>query len=440
MLALVELSRGHSESRMKSERSSAAWAKKKAAAGTTVVTKVLPNWVRYSEGKLVLIPEAVRIVRRVFALSIAGNGNGTICRKLNAERVPTLAAVAGKPAAPKKWMRAMVQLLLTSRSVIGEYQPHTGYQRCDRKPVGPPVLNYYPPAVDTDTFFAAALARKTREASGRGRPAKHVNLFAGLLRDAVHGGGLSVKRELGKLSILVPTDAKEGRSSNWCSFPADAFEEAVISNLVEVPVSAVNGDDDTADQKVSAIAGELAEVEGLLAKWKVKMDDPNLVDVVGAKLAELTARQKTLAGNLESAKRDASATPGELWGEFKGLAALLRSNPTPDLRLSVQAAIRRAVESVHCGFVGRWSNRYAAVRVQFRSLDYHRDFILHYVLGRRTWKQRPKSAVEFVSNRIVGGLDLRKSVDAGKVNRVLQKLLTGVDGRKVKITTTGTAE
>ncbi len=43
MLAVIELSRGNSESKMKSERVGAAWAKKQKDAGARVVTRSIPG-------------------------------------------------------------------------------------------------------------------------------------------------------------------------------------------------------------------------------------------------------------------------------------------------------------------------------------------------------------------------------------------------------------
>ena len=73
MLALLELSRGNSESKMKSERVGAAWKRKQKEAGTKIVTKKLPGWIAEKGGKLVLNGHA-DTVRRIFALALEGHG------------------------------------------------------------------------------------------------------------------------------------------------------------------------------------------------------------------------------------------------------------------------------------------------------------------------------------------------------------------------------
>jgi len=63
MLAIVELSRGHRESKRKSDLSGPAWRKKKEGAREgEIVTERLPAWVKIQDGKLALIPERAATV------------------------------------------------------------------------------------------------------------------------------------------------------------------------------------------------------------------------------------------------------------------------------------------------------------------------------------------------------------------------------------------
>src|SRR5262249_7299431 len=66
MLMIVELSRGHRESKVKSERVGKAWENKREKARTAdqTLTNRLPGWVEVRGGKRVLIPERAAIVRR----------------------------------------------------------------------------------------------------------------------------------------------------------------------------------------------------------------------------------------------------------------------------------------------------------------------------------------------------------------------------------------
>ena len=74
MMMIMELTRGNSESKVKSERVGHAWSQKriKAREELKVMTVNLPAWVRKvtscqeRNGKLELIPEKAAIVQRIF--------------------------------------------------------------------------------------------------------------------------------------------------------------------------------------------------------------------------------------------------------------------------------------------------------------------------------------------------------------------------------------
>src|SRR5262249_16335578 len=86
MMAIMELSRGHSESELKSERVGAAWEEKRREARNGVVmTRRLPGWVEERGGKLHLIPERAGAVKRIFGLAAAGYGYALIVKKLTTD-------------------------------------------------------------------------------------------------------------------------------------------------------------------------------------------------------------------------------------------------------------------------------------------------------------------------------------------------------------------
>src|SRR5262249_52934161 len=70
MMAIMELSRGHSESAMKSERVGAAWQNKKrrAAEDKEPLTARVPSWLRLVEGRWEVIDHAAETVRRIYRM------------------------------------------------------------------------------------------------------------------------------------------------------------------------------------------------------------------------------------------------------------------------------------------------------------------------------------------------------------------------------------
>lgn len=422
MLALVELSRGHSESVIKSQRISAVWAKKRKEAAAKVLTGRVPAWVeRGADGKLVLNRTKAAVVKRIYGMARDGLGVTTIAKTLNAEGVPVIGRERYKGSAVS-WSMSVVLNILRSRSTIGEYQPHVG-RGSDRKPVGEPVANYYPAVVTPDVWHATRAALKGRATYGRGRRSRHFNLFAGLLRDAHDGGTLYYFRQSGRKTILIPTAARYGRHSNWCSFPADQFDAAILSELAEVKPRDVFGRDHD-HSKADALAGRMAELDAVIATWMDKIESLDLADVVRKKLVELGAQRKALAAELEAARQEEADPAGAAWGKFRSLAAVLKNDPSDETKTAIRNALRRAIESVTCLFVGDRRTRLAAVRVQFRGVDQHRDYIIACspmrVLPNR--KRGRDCEVLSFADAGVGAVDLRDPKDASKVRRVLQTL------------------
>ena len=375
MFAIVELSRGHSESAAKSIRITAVWDNKRKHAATQVVTRKLPGWVRCEDSKLKLDQEKAATVRRVFDMAVKDLGCLTIAKRLNAERVP----VIGRKSCKGKdvvWSTSNVFTLLKSRAAFGEYQPHKGVPG-NRQPIGAPIPHYYPAAIDETTFYAAQEAMK-RRTTLKGRRGNQVNLFTGLLRDARDGGTMTYKKNgNGRGPAIVPVAANAGKGAPYMSFPAIPLEQALRSSLVEIPAEEIFGGDDTLGRKVEALGGRKAELEGLVKHWTAKMDDPNLVDVVSAKLSEFNGKLKQVAAELAEAQREAASPVSEAWGEFRTLAGMDPKQDTDDRRELIRAALRRSVDSVYCIFAGRGRLRLAYVQVWFRSGGY-RTFTIIY--------------------------------------------------------------
>lgn len=159
VLMLVELSRGHSESKVKSERLTASWdqRKKLAREGKLVITKRIPAWLEKRGNEVVEVPERVKVVKRIFDLAIGGYGLSLIVRQLEAEKVPPLLKA-------ERWRRSYLCKILNRRLVLGEYQPEK-----DGVADGPPIVGYYPQVIDPETWGRAQKALASRR--GKGGPA-----------------------------------------------------------------------------------------------------------------------------------------------------------------------------------------------------------------------------------------------------------------------------
>lgn len=185
-IALGAMARAHEESRRKSDLLSQTWKGKRQRLreSGTILTSQVPAWLRADRAtnKITIIPERVEVVREIFTMTRDGYGTYSIAHELNTRGV--------KPWSTRKnavWRESYLKKILTSKTVLGEFQSHTTHIDDDRKrtlvPEGKPIEDYYPAVVSAQLFQEAALATDIRRKTGKGRKGKgYANLFTGLLR------------------------------------------------------------------------------------------------------------------------------------------------------------------------------------------------------------------------------------------------------------------
>lgn len=195
MVWALAAERAHDESRVKSERVRQAKAEKRRQAreeGKAIVGRV-PSWIRKvtpkgGEPYYELDEERAEVVRLIFQLKLDGYGLGAITNELIKRGIPPMGnRNVLKDLAPK-WQVSTVRKWLQSPTVYGQYQPHI---RVDGKkvPEGDPIDNFYPAAVDRETFLKV---QNILGKHSRGRTAEEgENMLRGLLRCAC-GGNLSL--------------------------------------------------------------------------------------------------------------------------------------------------------------------------------------------------------------------------------------------------------
>ncbi|HVK16577.1 MAG TPA: recombinase family protein [Fimbriiglobus sp.] len=387
MMAIMELSRGNSESRMKSERVGQAWAAKKRRAGSEILTPTVPSWCRVEGKRIVLDRAKAAVVRRIYQMAIDGFGISTIVKRLNAEGVSSLANRRRKSGA-STWSISTVYHLLKTRTVLGEYQPYTQHgvkpvsrvqggppPKRTRVPDGPPLPGYYPAVVTESVWFAAQAALTRRFVPrARGRTGAVVNVFAGLLTDARDGGPLHVQYNSNG-RYVVPDSAKKGLLS-WASFPAEPFETAILSRLKEIDPAEVLPFRDGGGSVV-VLTDKLTTIVGRIARIQAALGDDE-VEAAVRKLRELEAEKKTVTEELAVVQAEVAAPPAGAWGECRSLVdALATATDVVDTRTRLRSALRRTVEGIWCLFMRRGRDRVAAVQVRFVG-GHHRDYLIFF--------------------------------------------------------------
>jgi DNA invertase Pin-like site-specific DNA recombinase len=411
MMMMMELSRGHGESAIKSVRCGKAWVQKRnrAREAKEIMTRSLPAWVEEHGGKMRLIPARAAVVKRMFRLAADGYGVTAIVKKLTTEKVP--------PFGPSgRWARSYVAIILKDRRAVGECLPKSKGAAQD------PIPDYFPAAVTEEEFLAArAGAAQRRHRPGRMPKEGDINIFAGLIHNALDGDSYFSVGRRGR-RVLANLSGLETRTE--CrSFPLDTFERAVLSQLAEVKPHQVMGRDDGPDE-VQVLSGELARVEAKIAELEAELLNGD-VAALARVLRDQEGRKRDLAARLADARQRAAHPLSEVWGQTHTLLSTIDSAPDrADARLRLRAALRRIVEDVRLLVVPRGSARLAAVQIWFAS-DGHRDYlILHRPATGGSVAARPSryAVRSFKDVKVRGDLDLRRPDHAEKLVRLLEEI------------------
>jgi DNA invertase Pin-like site-specific DNA recombinase len=371
VMTVMELSRGHGESQIKSERIGSVWQKKKrqAAEDKTPITSNAPAWLELVDGRWKVKESAAATIQSIFKMATEGFGLDKIVRKLNAEGTPPIGNGSF-------WARSYLARILASRTVIGEFQPFRGRGK-KRQHDGKPVEGYFPAIVSQAEFDAARNSIAARREK-RGRECKeYINIFAGLLHDAQNGGPLQMA-DKGKHGhrVLRSVRAKSGvNGTKNVSFPLGVFEREILARLREItPREILPSHDESADE-VLALAGKLAASELEVERLKNR-----LLRQYSEGVADVLQRQETegkrLAALLDKARQKAATPAAAAWKEYKSLAAVLETaNDATEIRVKLRAVLRNIALGVWCVFMARDLIRIAAVQIHFHS-GARRDYLI----------------------------------------------------------------
>ncbi|MGF1888217.1 recombinase family protein [Photobacterium profundum] len=276
MMSLVTIVRAYEESEIKSQRLKAAHEEKRKQARENhkPTGYNMPHWIKLTDTSYELIPDRVSIIKRIFQMSIDGLGATAIHKQLNAEGL--------KPWGRSKtgWHPSYIKKLLSSSTLLGEYQP---YKNVDGKRTkdGETIPGYYPPALDPITFKRAALAIKSRKGKQTGTRKNHVNnLFTGLLICQNCGSSMHyINKGSGSKGgqYLVCSRARQGAhhdgiSCKYASMRYPIIEDAILTVAVTLNLKVTpNGNKEEIDQLkelLSHTASNLKTAEIAISNFK----------------------------------------------------------------------------------------------------------------------------------------------------------------------------
>jgi DNA invertase Pin-like site-specific DNA recombinase len=421
-IAIVELSRGHRESLMKSKRNKATWDHKIESARngnkqpprrrdgrvTKAITGRLPGWIEERDGKLLLIPERAAVVRRLFQMVAQGYGLQTIVKTFTQEGI--------KPFRDSKhWTRSTMLWILRQRHAVGEFQPKTK----GRKPVGAPIADYYPPVVSEEEWLAAKAGLEERFIK-RGRTSRYVNIFSGLLTNAADGSSFYRKVVQGKWPYLQNSLGDEG-SGKYVAFRADIFEKLFLKHFAEIdPRTILDGAN--GHKEVVQLKQAYQGLESKIEQGKLDYEQSPSSALAGL-LARWETERDRLAKELAEARLRAAHPLSGAWSEAQSLLGVLEAAPDPqDARIRLRTALRQIVEGIWLLIVARGTARLAACQVWFKGGG-QRSYIFLYCPPRHN--NRSQSAPEYMDSRsfadaaLPGSLDLRRHDHVRRLEKAL---------------------
>ncbi|MBF9151252.1 recombinase family protein [Novosphingobium jiangmenense] len=312
MVALMVAVRAHEESAIKGRRVAAAWNEKrrKVRAGEAErLTRKAPAWLVADGSGWQVDEDRAAIVRRVYSLTLSGEGEHKIAERFNREGVPPLGR-------GRIWHRSSVAKLLRNRAVIGELTPGHIEHREGRKVrvEEEPIAGAFPAIIEQETWLAVRALKDGETGAARGLAGSRpiANILAGLARCPLCGGAMTrvYKGSVAKAGVarLVCTRAKAGAGCSYQSVRLPDVEGAILSHpelaLKDIPAGKAGQDlDREALSLESNIAGTVAHMTDLAEALEAHPSKAG-----AARLAKLEAELGTLQAALEAVEERRTMT------------------------------------------------------------------------------------------------------------------------------------
>lgn len=345
MWAFMVAMRANEESLTKSNRLKASWENKRAKATERPLTSIVPAWLRLDKNTntFEVIEDRVRIVQRVFEMTLDGVGQHRIAEALNADRTPCFGGASF-------WHRSYVSKLLENPAVIGTLVPRKIEITADgkrRRKALEPITGYFPAIVPPEDFKAVMAMQNDRKAPIVKGTQPLQNLFAGLAVCPLCGSTMTRvykgdKKRAGKPK-LVCTRAKVGAGCEYHSVDLEALESTMTFHadriVGELPLA---GEDLTDKVENANIAlGLLLDEAREIARELIQSPSPTLrarLVAVEGNAAEAETRLQELL------KEQEVSSPIVLKARLEELRKALQEEPLN--REKANAALRAVMKKV----------------------------------------------------------------------------------------------
>lgn len=386
IIAVVELSRGHSESVVKQSRVSSAWKKRQANARDKGIplTKQCPAWLVVKEDKYEVIKENAELVKRIYQMCKDGIGIGLIAQTLNKEQI--------KPFRNGKiWQKSTIKHILVNRAVFGEYQPHQHVREKDkngkevevRKPVGDVIKNYFPVIISETDYYNVQSSLKSRLVkTGGAKFNKAVNIFTSLVVDSEDNTNWCVDTHSNKQYITNLEGVGKGQKKK--AIPYRVFEQLVLKHIREIkPSDLLPNSEATEANKLTSLNEEIVAVKFQIEEMQEEMSKPGAkIKLLLPVLENLDEQHKKLVSEYDSLKRQVASPIADSLSQVHTLVDLLDKSEDKDLlRNRLRNKITQVVKKISVDYtagIHHLSERKVKITVEFKNSPYQVVILLSY--------------------------------------------------------------
>ncbi len=370
MLSLLVMSRAHEESELKSRRVKAAWQDKRgrAAEGGHILTSRAPAWLRVVNGAFEVRKDRAAVVRRIFALALAGHGKGSIAHRLNEDKVEPFGDGPAEARKANGWHPSYVQKILSNEAVIGRFQPMRRVWidgKKQREADGPLLENYFPAILKNANDFHR-IRRAPKGASGH-KGAALSNILSGLV---------TCDRCGGKMHYINKGSGSRGgqyfacdtaRRLKKCNAPSVRYHIVVgsIFNSLEageIDIRALLGETGKDRRpelmhKMEAMDGRIAETEASIANLLDALErrrSPNIEKRLEANEAALVKlrEEKSQTEDELGATANGGDQVGDVIGALRTLNNVMQSGDQRaigDVNVRLNATLKRIIAKIEIG-------------------------------------------------------------------------------------------
>jgi hypothetical protein len=370
--SLAIMQRANEESTRKSGmiRRKKAEQRKQAMAGNGIITSNCPAWLRVKADKsgFEVIPERVKIVKRIIQWVKAGKGKREIARMLDAENIPTWSSMKNwKTKETKKWAKHWrdnyVLELIRSRTLLGELQPLK-----KKNPHGEPIRNYYPAIINEATWVE--IQPKRTKGFNAGPQTDANNLFSGLLFDGYNPdyrmkffltnkekNYIYLTSDFASVDPLylereqaIAKGKKPGpRPLSGMSIKYQEFEQHFLANFQDIDFrNLLPAKSDAEATRLTLLEKEKKENDKALANLLKALEAGEPSALVMAQIHKREDTERRLAKEIEAATRNERReryAADSFEAEQERMEELYGAQ-TPEVRLALRALLHRIIERI----------------------------------------------------------------------------------------------